>query len=64
MEALILTRPISDNNPISLLLRHARRGGQVVPPVGFQLLTDEQQRLLRDERGAYLIDREEDNNNG
>lgn len=64
MEALILTRPISDNNPISLLLRHDRRGGRVVPPVGFQLLTDEQQRLLRDERGAYLIDREEDNNNG
>lgn len=64
MEALILTRPISDNNPISLLLRHARRGGQIDPPAGYQLLTDEQLRLLRDERGAYLIDREEDNENG
>ena len=64
MDALIITRPISDNNPISVLLRNARKSGQIDPPAGYQLLTDEKQRLLRDERGAYLIDREEENNNG
>lgn len=59
MDVMTLTRPVSDNNPISVLLRHARRGGEIEPSANFQLLTDEKQRLLRDERGAYLIDRKE-----
>ena len=58
-----IARPL-DNNPITLLMLRSGKDVVVTPPDGFQLLTDEQQRLLRDERGAYLIDREEDNNNG
>lgn len=64
MDAMTLTRPISDNNPINLFLRYACRGGEIEPPAGFQVLTDEKHQLLRDERGAHLIDRREDNNNG
>jgi hypothetical protein len=47
----------NDNNPIALLLTCK---GKTAPPAGFQLLTDEEQRLLRDERGAYLIANKED----
>lgn len=63
MDAITLTRPVGSYNPISLLLRRSK-GGTITPPANYQFLTDEKARLLRDERGAYLIDQKEDNNNG
>ena len=56
--AVMITRPI-DNNPITqLLLRHGS-GGEVEPPEGYALLVEESNKLLRDERGSYLIEQEE-----
>lgn len=54
----VLSRP-KDNNPITLLLMRMGKGA-LVPPDGKVFLTDEKQRLLRDERGAYLIENKED----
>lgn len=53
-----LSRP-KDNNPITLLLMRMGKG-ELVPPTGTVFLTDEKQRLLRDERGAFLIENKED----
>lgn len=54
----IVTRPI-DNNPITLLL--LRHGNVTLePPGGFTFIADENNKLLRDERGAYLLDHKED----
>jgi len=54
----IITRPI-DNNPITLLL--LRHGSVVLePPAGFTFIVDENNKLLRDERGAYLLDIKEE----
>ena len=56
--AMLLRRP-KDNNPITLLIMRIGKG-TLEPPTGSVFLTDENQRLLRDERGAYLIENKED----
>lgn len=53
-----ITRPF-DNNPITLLMLHSSKDVVVVPPAGYELLTDECNRLLHDEQKNYLIDRKE-----
>ncbi len=49
-----------NNNPITLLLMRKGKSKAVDPPVGSVFLADENNRLLRDERGAYLIENKED----
>lgn len=49
-----------DNNPIALLLMRKGKSKVIEPPAGSAFLADENQRLLRDERGAYLIENKED----
>ena len=56
-------RPL-DNNPITLLMLRSGKDVVVTPPDGFQLLTDEHNRILRDEQRNYLTDRKEVNTNG
>lgn len=56
---VMLTRPF-DNNPITQLLLRRGRGEVIVPPDGYALLVEESNKLLRDERGAYLIEQKED----
>lgn len=56
--AMLLRRP-KDNNPITLLIMRIGKG-TLEPPAGSAFLADENQRLLRDERGAYLIENKED----
>lgn len=57
---MIITRQI-DNNPITLLLLRHGKAVIVEPPEGYALLSEETGKLLRDERGAYLlINNEED----
>lgn len=58
-----IARPL-DNNPITLLMLRSGKGVVVTPPDGFQLLTDERNRILRDEQRNYLTDRKEVNTNG
>lgn len=58
-----IARPI-DNNPITLLMLRSGRGVVVTPPAGYEFLTDESNRILRDERRNYLIDRKEVQQNG
>lgn len=55
---MLLRRP-KDNNPITLLIMRIGKG-TLEPPAGSAFLADENQRLLRDERGAYLIENKED----
>jgi hypothetical protein len=56
--AALISRQI-DNNPITQLL--LKQGNTIIePPDGFVFIADENQKLLRDERGAYLLDHEED----
>lgn len=47
-----ITRPL-DNNPITLLLLRSGKDVVVTPPAGYDLLTDERNRLLRDEQRNY-----------
>ena len=56
---VMLTRPL-DNNPITQLLLRRGSGTVIVPPDGYALLVEESNKLLRDERGAYLIEQKED----
>ncbi len=58
-----IARPL-DNNPITLLMLRSGKDVVVTPPDGFQLLTDERNRILRDEQRNYLTDRKEVNTNG
>lgn len=58
-----IARPL-DNNPITLLMLRSGKDVVVTPPDGFQLLTDEHNRILRDEQRNYLTDRKEVNTNG
>ncbi len=58
-----ISRPL-DNNPITLLMLHSGKDVVVVPPAGYELLTDERNRILRDEQRNYLTDRKEVNTNG
>ena len=50
-----IARPI-DNNPITLLMLHNGKNVVITSPDGFYLLTDERNRILRDEKRNYLID--------
>lgn len=58
--AVIIARNI-DFNPITILLLNANKKKAVdeIPPAGYQLITDERNRILRDEQRNYLIDRKE-----
>lgn len=58
--AVIIARNI-DFNPITILLLNANKKKAVdeIPPVGYQFITDESNRILRDEQRNYLIDRKE-----
>lgn len=47
-------RPIENNSITLLLLWH--RGVTPEPPEGFEFIADENNKLLRDERGAYLLE--------
>lgn len=58
-----IARPL-DNNPITLLMLRSGKDVVVTPSDGFQLLTDEHNRILRDEQRNYLTDRKEVNTNG
>ena len=58
-----IARPL-DNNPITLLMLRSGKDVVVTPPDGFHLLTDEHNRILRDEQRNYLTDRKEVNTNG
>lgn len=49
-----------DYNPIHILLRRKGKSTIAEPPAGYAFLTDERKRLLRDERGAYLVENKED----
>lgn len=53
-----IARPL-DNNPITLLMLRSGKDVVVTPPAGYDLLTDERNRLLRDEQRNYLTDRKE-----
>ena len=48
-----------DNNPITLLMLHSGRDTVIIPPAGYELLMDEQNKSLCDEQRKYLIDRKE-----
>lgn len=50
-----------DNNPVTVLLLNADKKKAVneIPPAGYQFITDEHNRILRDEQRNYLIDRKE-----
>lgn len=50
-----------DNNPVTVLLLNADKKKAVdeIPPAGYQFITDEHKRILRDEQRNYLIDRKE-----
>lgn len=58
-----IARPL-DNNPITLLMLCSGKDAVVTPPAGYDLLTDERNRILRDEQRNYLTDRKEVNTNG
>lgn len=57
--AAMIARPI-DNNPITLLLLRHGKNIIIEPPEGYVFLSDESEKLLRDERGAYLLINKED----
>lgn len=57
--AVIITREV-DNNPITLLLMRHGKNTVIEPPNGYVFITDETGKLLRDERGAYLLEIKED----
>ena len=56
--AILIPTP-KDNNPITLLLMRKGKNAVIEPPTGYGFITDENNKLLRDERGAYLIDKED-----
>lgn len=56
--AVLIPTP-KDNNPITLLLMRKGKNAVVEPPTGYAFIADENNRLLRDERGAYLINKED-----
>lgn len=49
-----------DNNPITLLLMRKGKNAVIEPPAGYGFIADESNRLLRDERGAYLLENKEE----
>ena len=49
-----------DNNPITLLLMRKGKNAIIEPPTGYGFIADESNRLLRDERGAYLLENKEE----
>lgn len=49
-----------DNNPITLLLMRKGKNAVIEPPTGYGFIADESNRLLRDERGAYLLENKEE----
>ena len=49
-----------DNNPITLLLMRKGKNVVIEPPTGYGFIADESNRLLRDERGAYLLENKEE----
>ena len=49
-----------DNNPITLLLIRKGKNAVIEPPTGYGFIADESNRLLRDERGAYLLENKEE----
>lgn len=57
--AVLIPRP-KDNNPITLLLMRKGKNAVIEPPSGYGFITDENNRLLRDERGAYLLENKEE----
>ena len=57
--AVLIPRP-KDNNPITLLLMRKGKIAVIEPPTGYAFIADENNRLLRDERGAYLIENKEE----
>ncbi|MBQ7385052.1 MAG: hypothetical protein IJW04_00920 [Ruminococcus sp.] len=57
--AVLIPTP-KDNNPITLLLMRKGKNAVIEPPAGYGFIADENNRLLRDERGAYLIENKED----
>ena len=48
------------NNPITLLLMRKGKNAVIEPPAGYGFIADESNRLLRDERGAYLLENKEE----
>ena len=49
-----------DNNPITLLLMRKGKNAVIEPPTGYGFIADESNRLLRDERGAYLLENKDE----
>lgn len=61
MANMAVLKPLpQDNNPITLLLMRKGKSKVIEPPAGSVFLADENNRLLRDERGAYLLENKED----
>lgn len=53
-----------DNNPITVLMLRSGKRNMVIPPVGYEFLTDERNKFLCDEQRNYLIDHKEVQQNG
>ena len=49
-----------DNNPKTLLLMLKGKNAVIEPPTGYGFIADESNRLLRAERGAYLLENKEE----
>lgn len=61
MANMAVLKPLpQDNNPITLLLMRKGKNAVIEPPTGYGFITDENNRLLRDERGAYLLENKEE----